>query len=256
MMTRGQVIVTADDFGLDAEVNAAIVKGVSAGFVSSVSLLVNFPSFGEACELARRHGFADRIGLHFNVTEGRPLTDIMRRCERFCAEGVFVPEHEFSRRRRLSPDERTALVCEAQAQIDAARSAGISLTHLDSHNDVHAEPAIAAALASVARTAGITRIRPARNCGERQGVIRRLQNRCFNVWLRHQGLRQVRYVGTVDDVLWLVGQERLTPTTFVEVVTHPRPGPHNTVADAPFAQSLAARVQRLREALAPLDATA
>ena len=48
------------------------------------------------------------------------------------------------------------------------------------------------------------RVRPARNCGERQGVIRRLQNHCFNAWLRHQGLRQVRYVGTVDDVLWLV----------------------------------------------------
>ena len=82
-VVRAHNIVTADYFGLDAEVNAAIVKGVSAGFVSSVSLLVNFPSFGEACDLARRHGFTDRIGLHFNVTEGRPLTDLMRRCERF-----------------------------------------------------------------------------------------------------------------------------------------------------------------------------
>ena len=78
-MTRGQVIVTADDFGLDPEVNEAIVNGVAAGFVSNVSLLVNFPSFGEACELARQHGFADRLGLHFNLTEGRPLTDAMRR---------------------------------------------------------------------------------------------------------------------------------------------------------------------------------
>jgi hypothetical protein len=80
-------------------------------------------------------------------------------------------------------------------------------------------------------------------------VIRRLQNQCFNAWLRHQGLRHVGYVGTVDDVLWLANQKRLTPSVCVEVVTHPRPGPHDTVADAPFAQSLAARVQRLREAL-------
>ncbi len=248
-MTRDRVIVTADDFGLDPEVNDAIVRGVADGFVSNVSLLVNFPAFGEACELAHQHGFADRLGLHFNLTEGAPLTDGMRRSRRFCIDGRFLPEHEFSRRRRLSAEERTALVCEAEAQIAAARAAGIGLTHLDSHNDVHAEPSIAGALASVARASGITRVRPARNCGERQGVIRRLQNQCFNAWLRHQGLRHVCYVGTVDDVLWLANQKRLTPLVCVEVVTHPRPGPHDTVADAPFAQSLAARVQRLREVL-------
>jgi hypothetical protein len=84
----------------------------------------------------------------------------------------------------------------------------------------------------------------------RQGVIRKAQHVCFNAWLNRQGLRQVRYVGTVDDVLWLVEQQRLPRCPSVEVVTHPRPGPHDTVADAPFAQSLACRVQQLRDALA------
>ncbi|MHB8532857.1 MAG: ChbG/HpnK family deacetylase [Solirubrobacteraceae bacterium] len=243
------MIITADDFGLDAATNRAIVRAFADGLVSNASVLVNLPGFEEACELARQHGFQHRVGLHFNVTEGAPLTDAIRRVSRFCLDGLFVPSERFSRCRPLSAAEKAALAAELEAQIAAARAQGLSLTHVDSHNDVHAEPAIAPLVVAVARTTGIPRVRPARNCGARQGVLRWVEHRGFNAWLNRQGFRHVRYFGTVDDVLWLAGRQRLAQRPSVEVMTHPRPGPQDTVIDAPFGQSLASRVDRMRAAL-------
>jgi predicted glycoside hydrolase/deacetylase ChbG (UPF0249 family) len=240
------VIITADDFGLNPSVNEAIVRSLRDGLVTHTSLLVNLEGFEDACAAVRRNALQDRIGLHFNLTEGKPLTAEMQHCAKFCIDGRFAPLQHFARYATLASEERHAVEREAYAQVAKARAQGMPLTHLDSHNDVHIEPAIAAVVVAVAKACGITRVRPSRNCGPQQGAIRWLQHRSYNAWLSRQGLRAARYFGTVEDMLWLADRGRLREDVPVEVMTHPRLRSDGTVLDAPSMEPLSSRVHQLR----------
>jgi predicted glycoside hydrolase/deacetylase ChbG (UPF0249 family) len=69
------IIFTADDLGLSEERNCGILESVLNGVVSSVSLMVNGPSSKHAVDLMRMNNKLNIIGLHFNITEGFPISD-------------------------------------------------------------------------------------------------------------------------------------------------------------------------------------
>jgi len=249
-VTHSNVIITADDFGIDTRVNEAVVRAFGDGLITHASLLVNLPGFEEACRLSRQYGFGNRIGLHLNLTEGVPLTTRVRGTT-FCIDGHFAPSHRFRRYAPLTSADRSAVEDEVRAQIAAARDGGFDIAHLDSHNDVHLEPTIAGLVLAIARECAIPRVRPARTCGARQGTIRWLQFRCYNAWLARRGLKQVRHFGTIDDVLWLTDRGGFGPEASAEVMTHPRLGADGTVLDAPSMKPLSQALQQLRARLAP-----
>jgi predicted glycoside hydrolase/deacetylase ChbG (UPF0249 family) len=246
------IIINADDFGIDALTNRAIAQAFAESLITHASLLVNLPCFREACDLARRCGVHDRIGLHLNFTEGAPLTDRMRRSPEFCADGHFLPPHYLRRYLPLPADAREAVAEETRAQIAAARAQGIPLSHLDSHNDVHTIPSIGSILVPIARSEGITRIRLSRNCGPRQGILRRMQQKVYNSWMGLNG-NPVHRFGTIDDMLWLARKGRLGPHVAVEIMTHPRLGEAGAILDAPSMQPLAERLRLLQPYLSPPD---
>ena len=68
-----KIIVNADDFGMSAEANRAIVEAFENNVISSTTLMTNMPGFEEACELAHRRRLLGKIGLHLNLTSGYPL---------------------------------------------------------------------------------------------------------------------------------------------------------------------------------------
>ena len=124
-----RLIVNADDFGLARSVSTGIIDAYQAGQLSSTTLMVNMPGTEEAVDLAERHPGLG-VGLHFNLTEGRPLTDARSLVD---ADGEFLLRGELIRRAargRLRPDEITR---ELTAQLDRFVSLGLSPTHLDSH---------------------------------------------------------------------------------------------------------------------------
>lgn len=69
-----QVIINADDFGLSPAVNRGIIEAYRAGGITSTSMMVNMPGLADAVHAARSlPGLG--VGLHFNLTYGRPLSD-------------------------------------------------------------------------------------------------------------------------------------------------------------------------------------
>jgi chitin disaccharide deacetylase len=239
-----RTIITADDFGLSPDVTGAVLDSLRMGLVTHASLLINMAASEEACALVRDAGLESRIGLHFNLTEGRPLTEAMRRTGLFCENGHFNRRSFLQGLIPLSCGVRRVLADEARAQLSAARKCGIPLSHLDSHNDVHLALNIAPIVVAVAREAGIRRVRPARNCGQRLGVVRRPLYRFYNAWLDRQGVRRVRYFGSVDDILPLLAAGRLTGAETLEIMTHPRLNQAREIVDAPSSQSLAVRLSQ------------
>jgi len=195
------MIVVADDFGLEEEINAAIVEAFERGLITHTSMLANTPGFEAACELAQERGLTGRIGVHLNLTEARPLTEAIRSVSRFCDEnGQFRNWRRESRAFRLPRPERDAVATEVRAQVLRCREGGIDVTHIDSHKHVHNKPAIGRIVASVASELGVPRVRLAHNCGARVGPANRLYKDLFvNRRLRRAGLAGTRWYGSFDD---------------------------------------------------------
>jgi hypothetical protein len=242
------VILNADDFGYQAEVNRAIVEAFEAGLATSTSLMPNQDGFDEACELARERRLVGRVGAHLVLTRGEPLTEPIRRLRRFCdVDGRFSEWRGSGRAFRLAGAEREAVARELRAQVERCSAARVPLSHLDSHHHVHNEWAIGAIVVRLAREFGVPRVRLARNCGPGIGPASALYKRLFNRRLRRSGLAGTRYFGDIEDWLHLrdSGADASDLDDF-EVMTHPRVGQNGCLVDLELGS------QALEELLRPL----
>ena len=157
-----QLIVNADDFGMAPGVNRAIVEAHRTGIVTSTSLLANAAAFDEAVAAARATPTL-AVGVHLNLTEGRPLSNPENLGALVTPAGEFLgnPEALFFRMvtGRISLD---AVEREYHAQIQRVIAAGIHPTHLDGHQHVHMWPPVFALTARLAAEYGMAGVRASR----------------------------------------------------------------------------------------------
>ena len=142
------LIVNADDFGLNAAANAGIIECHQAGSVTSTTLMANAPALEDAVALAHAHPELG-VGLHFNLTWGRPVAEPSRVSSLIAANGEFHGRDALGRRAltgRLKADE---VAVELEAQLQRLRSLGIAPTHVDSHQHVHAFAPVFSAVAAL-----------------------------------------------------------------------------------------------------------
>lgn len=211
-----QVIVNADDFGLSAHTNAVILHAFQAGLISSATAMANMPAFAAACVLAQQPALKGRIGLHFNLTYGRPLSQAILAEARFCApHGEF--ELKLKRRTlRLSRRERLAVEQELEAQWNRCLEHGVMPSHLDSHQHVHNIWPIGEIVARFARKQGVP-VRLARNLGQNIGPLKRTFKALLNRRLRQLSGATADYVCTPLDL-----KAGLAPKQgILEIVAHP-----------------------------------
>jgi predicted glycoside hydrolase/deacetylase ChbG (UPF0249 family) len=69
-----QLIVNADDFSVSAEANRGILHAHHHGIVSSTTVMVNFPDAAPGLQQALATAPDLGIGLHLNLTAGRPVS--------------------------------------------------------------------------------------------------------------------------------------------------------------------------------------
>jgi predicted glycoside hydrolase/deacetylase ChbG (UPF0249 family) len=225
--------VNGDDFGLSTETNAAVVEAFEKGLISSATIMANMPGFEEAARLAREKHLRGRIGLHLNLTSGRPLTSSMAECPRFCdAGGCWRPRWRVL---GLSGKEQLLLEAEIGAQIRACEREGITLTHVDSHHHMHAEWGIGPTVIRAVRRHGIGGVRLALNCGRgRRGasaahrLLGRTYRAAYNMRLRLSGLAKTHYFGHALDTADILR----TTTADVEVMVHPQFDERGQLIDA------------------------
>lgn len=159
-----RLIVNADDFGLTAGVNRAIVEAHEGGVVSSATLMANGQAFDEAIGLAQsRPGLG--VGCHIVLVDGVPLLD-RKQVESLLDGGDRSGSPHFrdgiakfgalALLGRLSADEIEA---EATAQIRKLQGARIEVTHLDSHKHTHVFPRVLRPLLRAAKNCGVRAIR-------------------------------------------------------------------------------------------------
>jgi predicted glycoside hydrolase/deacetylase ChbG (UPF0249 family) len=153
-----RLIVNADDFGFTLGVNRAIVEAHTLGIVTSSTLMANGPAFGEATQMAKASS-ALSVGCHIVLIDGEPVLDPSRlstitRSRKF-RDGLKT----FAARaltRRMNAGE---IESEARAQIQKIQSAGIAVSHIDTHKHTHIFPQILRPLLRAARGCGVRALR-------------------------------------------------------------------------------------------------
>jgi predicted glycoside hydrolase/deacetylase ChbG (UPF0249 family) len=151
-----RLIINADDFGISRGVNIGIIEAAAAEVVTSASMIVNLPAFADALDRAVVCPTLS-LGLHMNLTVGRPLTRAPSLTRH--DTGEFFPLPALVARASLGLLDASDIAQECLAQIDRMTDAGFPPTHLDSHRHVHAHPAIFAVVARAAASRGIFQVR-------------------------------------------------------------------------------------------------
>lgn len=69
-----KLIVNADDYGRSPGVNRGILHAHHNGIVTSTTVMINYPDAAPGLELALRDAPKLGIGLHLNLTSGKPVS--------------------------------------------------------------------------------------------------------------------------------------------------------------------------------------
>ena len=140
---KRRVIVHADDFGLHPALNLGIETAHRAGLVTSASLMPLGPAFEDAVRRSRSLPDLD-LGLHFTLVgvPGTPAT-LSAFLAAYTAGG-------------LPP---RALADAFRRQMDAVLAQGVTLTHFDSHQHLHALPGVMRVVCPLAADYGLRAVR-------------------------------------------------------------------------------------------------
>lgn len=211
-----EFIVHADDFGYSKSVNECIDKCFADNWLSETSLMVNMPACDEAVEIARCHGYAHRVGLHVNLTEGEPLTEKIKECPRFCSrDGQFNKVFHTSTRGRffITQREKAAVRQEIQAQIKKFCAYGGLMMKIDSHHHAHTDWSIYKVLRPIALQFGFTAMRISADM-HKVRFDKELYKRLFNYDVR-------KYFKTTDHFDGIVPGLIDSASGETEVMVHP-----------------------------------
>ena len=150
-MSKG-LVLCADDFGLSAAVDRGVLRLVARSRLSALSCLVNMPDWAAGAR-ALKSLPAVRVGLHFNLTEGRPLSPALAR-----VWPQLPPLQTLITQAHLRRLPVTALGAELQAQLDTFEQArGQPPDHIDGHQHVHHLPQLRdLVLGQIAQRPGMT----------------------------------------------------------------------------------------------------
>jgi predicted glycoside hydrolase/deacetylase ChbG (UPF0249 family) len=135
-----RLIINADDYGLCTEVNSAVEQLIGAGRLRSVSMLANFSSFDECAHFLISKPSVS-AGVHLNIIEGRPVSAASMIKPLLDSDGAFVSLNRVLSRWFTRPViVEDAIEREWSAQLELVLASGLPISHLDSHQHIHAFP--------------------------------------------------------------------------------------------------------------------
>jgi len=154
-----QLAVTADDFGISAHVNAAVVRAARDGVLTGASWMASGAAADDA--LARARDVPElAVGVHLTFVMGRAVLP-PRLVSALADDAGQFPASPVWQGLRLaaSRTSRDQLRAELRAQIERCLAMGRSPRHLDGHLDFQVHPAVFPIVAALAREYRVPAVR-------------------------------------------------------------------------------------------------
>jgi predicted glycoside hydrolase/deacetylase ChbG (UPF0249 family) len=132
--TARLLVIHADDLGMNHSVNRATFEALEKNWITSSSILVPCPWFPEVVRWAKDHPDAD-LGIHqalnseWTTERWGPVSSTDKVPSLLAADGNLPLDTDVVAKNAKLAEVETEL----RAQVDRAQSAGIHLTHLDTH---------------------------------------------------------------------------------------------------------------------------
>lgn len=212
------VIINADDFGFDSHKNIAIVKCFKKGLINSTSIMTNMPTFPEAIELANRHHFHDKIGLHTCLTEGRPLTDLSG-TPLVDDDGFFIREQIYKPKNFLYKSIRKQVKQEIVAQLELLFNHRIFPTHINSHHKVAELPWLLPIFFSIGKKHNI-KLRISQTWSTNNSLLKESYRSFVNGFLRFQKLNFTNYFEVLE-IYEDIRKGKNQRHGLIEIMVHP-----------------------------------
>ncbi len=161
-----RLIVNADDFGYTTGVNRAIFEAHTQGIVTSSTLMASGPAFADAVRMADAMPRLS-IGCHVVLIDGEPLLAASRIPTLTRTDSQKTKFRDglvsFAARAIAGSIEADEIEAEATAQISklqsALQSAGITVSHFDTHKHTHIFPRVLKPLLRAASACGVKAVR-------------------------------------------------------------------------------------------------
>ena len=209
-----RLIVTADDVGLHRGMTEGAIRAHRDGIVTACSLVANGRAFDDAVDRLRDAPSLE-VGVHLTLVEEQSLTGIaLPKSWR-----SFAPAYVFGR------IKLPQIIDEFRAQIGKVLETGLRVTHLNSHQHLHAFRQIGAIVLQLADESGIGYVRRIEDHGGSAGFGRRAAVAVLNHLGRTAPGKNDRTIGVMEaghlrDIRPLLAHvDGLT-----ELVTHPGVG--------------------------------
>lgn len=125
------LIINGDDLCRNDATDQAILSAFRKGVVTSSSAFINFPDSAERLKKIHLENPDLPIGLHLNLTDGRPVSDSKEIKELTDVNGLFFGIEAILQYITSIPLSRVKK--ELQSQIELFLSTGVPIDHLDYH---------------------------------------------------------------------------------------------------------------------------
>jgi hopanoid biosynthesis associated protein HpnK len=155
-----RLIVNADDFGLTAGVNRGIVQSHQNGIVTSTTLMACSKRFSEAASVTKDLPRLS-VGCHVVLVDGEPTADPAQISSLVSGSPpqFRVSLMNFAAMAASGRLDEGQIETEITAQIQKLQSAGVAVSHLDSHKHTHMFPVVLRGMLRAAKKCGVRAIR-------------------------------------------------------------------------------------------------
>ena len=135
-----EVVFVADDLGMSAEINDAILHAHLDGCLDGAALMMGQPGTDEAVQLARKNPSL-QIGWHLHLTDSQPVTTARWPWGASPARAGWAIG--------LLPSARRLMENEVARQWELFQSTGLPCAFVNSHHHLHAHPFVFRAMRRV-----------------------------------------------------------------------------------------------------------
>lgn len=213
------IIVNSDDFAASPSINKATHIAFKKGLISSTSAIMNFKEglIDAVCYIEKNKIDTQAIGIHLNLTQGIPLTEKIKDNPKFCTDGSFNDNRSSTRIFTLDLYSKLCVYEELEAQMNLfIEKFGFSPSHIDSHQHIHTEWAIANCVVKLAKNYKIKCIRLSRNTGVSNSLKKKIYKILFNNYIRFKGFKVTDKFGDINDLVI----SKINSTKNYEIMVH------------------------------------